>query len=686
MYKKILITILSLLCLCSNPVYAEDIIEQPTEVLTENAKITQDAPTETIDDTIDDIEDDSNIDDVTTDTTKDEVQEPKEDNDTIDESNNATDETLSNNQENINAEEENANDKIADEENIETSAVEKATITFNTNGGVLSNKTLTTMKNIGDTYGMLSGEGKHFESSKDNEVLGYANYDFGSKITISTKINFDNFDSTQEWFGNWETAGFGLGYDSYDNRIYLSVCTNGDYKVMYIPNTLDINEDHWITAVYDAPFDKMQIYIDGILQSGELSLDDENNPTKGPINVSKAPFALGCNPDIWNDGLTHLEGSQFFGNIYKAGVWTKVLSKAEIIDMVMNDYIKGDALINLDYVPIKGGYTFLGWYDEDGNKVSSNTIVTRDMTLTARWQQAYEWSVPSEIVFNNNSNTDSQKQNVSITNNNNNAKMRISLSSNNTFELINKEGIKKNFKIYKNDKELKSNDVVLTNRDEDGTTTQELNFELQPSNIEYAGDYKGQVNFVIEPYYEAEAKDIIEIEGKGYTIIEQVEGSKYKVLATDTFQHRFDASSNEYAHSEIATYLDNDYYNTLPASIKNAIVEVSIQQRVSSTGYDNGKNSPTWTGETKDAGSHKVFIPSWDEATKIYYTRDLMAYYAYKGLTWLRDTYSGNVFCVENSGSLDSENPNSGSYYIRPAMVLDLSKVTYQLNKAYGEN
>lgn len=686
MYKKILITILSLLCLCSNTVYAEDIIEQPTEVLTENAEITQDAPTETIDDTIDDIEDDSNINDVTTGTTQDEVQEPKEDNVTSDESNNTTDETLSNSQENIDAEEENTNDKIADEENVEVATIEKVTITFNPNGGTLNNKALTATKNVGDTYGMLSGEGKHFESSKDNENLGYANYDFGSKITISTKINFDNFDSTQEWFGNWEAAGFGLGYDSYDNRFYLSVCTNGDYKVMSIPNTLYINEDYWITAVYDAPADIMQIYIDGILQSGELSSESENNPTKGLINVSKAPFALGCNPEIYNDGLTHLEASQFFGNIYKAGVWTKALSDTEIKDMVMNDYIKGDALINLDYVPIKGGYTFLGWYDEDGNKISSNTTVTRNMTLTARWAEAFEWSVPSEIVFNNNSNTDSQKQNVSITNNYNNAKMRISLSSNNTFELINKEGIKKNFKIYKNNKELKSNDVVLTNRNEDGTTTQELNFELQPSNIEYAGDYKGQVNFVIEPYYEAEAKDVIEIEGKGYTIIEQVEGSKYMVLASDTFQHRFDASSNEYAHSEIATYLDNDYYNTLPASIKNAIVEVSIQQRVSSTGYDNNKNSPTWTGETKDAGSHKVFVPSWDEVTKIYYTRDLMAYYACKDLTWLRDTYSGNVFCVRNSGSLDSKNPNSSSCYTRPAMVLDLSKVTYQLNKAYGVN
>lgn len=48
MYKKILITILSLLCLCSNPVYAEDVIEQPVAPPIETVVETKDGEDNTI--------------------------------------------------------------------------------------------------------------------------------------------------------------------------------------------------------------------------------------------------------------------------------------------------------------------------------------------------------------------------------------------------------------------------------------------------------------------------------------------------------------------------------------------------------------------------------------------------------------------------------------------------------------
>ena len=37
--------------------------------------------------------------------------------------------------------------------------------------------------------------------------------------------------------------------------------------------------------------------------------------------------------------------------------------------------------------PVKEGFTFLGWFDEAGNKVEDNILnVTRDYTLTAQWE------------------------------------------------------------------------------------------------------------------------------------------------------------------------------------------------------------------------------------------------------------------------------------------------------------
>ena len=176
----------------------------------------------------------------------------------------------------------------------------------------------------------------------------------------------------------------------------------------------------------------------------------------------------------------------------------------------------------------------------------------------------------------------------------------------------------------------------------------------------------------------------IEIEGKKYTVIEQVEGNKYKVLATDLANSgedkKFDDNcSNNYATSTIATYLDGEYYNNLPENTRNAIMKTGIQQKVSLTGYDNGKNSPTWTGETKDAGIHKVFLPSWDELTKAARSTDKKTLQTFVNgkYVWLRDTYDSYVLFVYNDGHLNNSHPN-GNGCVRPAFVLDLSKVEYK--------
>ena len=174
------------------------------------------------------------------------------------------------------------------------------------------------------------------------------------------------------------------------------------------------------------------------------------------------------------------------------------------------------------------------------------------------------------------------------------------------------------------------------------------------------------------------------IENKEYTVIEQVEGNKYKVLAETYFLNKkFDDSypdDNNYATSSIAEYLDREYYTRELKKIIDAIVETSIQQKVFSTGYDGGKNNPTWTGETMNAGTHKVFIPSWDEVTKVYGSdfESLKAYSNGKNI-WLRDNYNSDseVLYVHHNGVLLAISPRYDNGYFRPAFVLDLSKVHF---------
>lgn len=161
-----------------------------------------------------------------------------------------------------------------------------------------------------------------------------------------------------------------------------------------------------------------------------------------------------------------------------------------------------------------------------------------------------------------------------------------------------------------------------------------------------------------------------------YTVIENVQGSKYKVLANDTFEKAFDDNkSSNYATSSIATYLDNDYFDTLSESIRNAIVETSIQQKALKT-WNN--NNPTDWGAPIDAGKYRVFIPSWEEVTKIYGTTpEVLKEYAPNGLTWLRDTVHGRqVLDVGRNGNLGFNGPGN-RIFVRPAFVINLSNVDY---------
>lgn len=102
MYKKILITILSLLCLCSNPVYAEDVIEQPvappieTVVETENGEdntVTVEKPKTEVDVTQSENEEVNKEDTVEDNNTNDSVQVENK-NENTDSTENVTDDSI----------------------------------------------------------------------------------------------------------------------------------------------------------------------------------------------------------------------------------------------------------------------------------------------------------------------------------------------------------------------------------------------------------------------------------------------------------------------------------------------------------------------------------------------------------------------------------------------------------------
>lgn len=172
----------------------------------------------------------------------------------------------------------------------------------------------------------------------------------------------------------------------------------------------------------------------------------------------------------------------------------------------------------------------------------------------------------------------------------------------------------------------------------------------------------------------------ITIAGKEYTVIENVQGTQYKVLANDVLPDEtfnFNDKSNNYAALAIASYLDNDYYNGLDLKVRDAIVEQTIQQKVYS--YYN-ETIIDWTGEVREVGTHKVFILSWDEVTNVYGTtkEKLKEYSNGSKYVWLRDAYKDTLMSGVGENGAFGINPSPYSKrYVRPAFVLDLSKVEY---------
>lgn len=170
--------------------------------------------------------------------------------------------------------------------------------------------------------------------------------------------------------------------------------------------------------------------------------------------------------------------------------------------------------------------------------------------------------------------------------------------------------------------------------------------------------------------------DLLTIEGKEYIVIEHIKDDQYKVLANELANNsgtmQF-GSTNKYATSEIATFLDGDYYNSLDPKIQNAIIETPVQQK-DLKAYE-GNNSTDWD-TPKDAGTHKVFLPSWDELTKAAKSTDptTLKKFLNSKYVWLRDTCGSFMLYVGSNGGLFLNGPGNVSY-VRPAFVIDLSKV-----------
>lgn len=395
-------------------------------------------------------------------------------------------------------------------------------------------------------------------------------------------------------------------------------------------------------------------------------------------------------------------------------------------------------------------------YDITSNVEGSSSQASMNVTYTN--VNSYNWTIPTDFNLN-----DGSKLTVSVTDPqiSDEAALKIKINSVNNYKLVGANPENSNAMSYTITNENgvalnnESNNVALQyNMDTDiGTKSANLTFNYNSNEALYTDTYSDQLNFTAQIGLGSGTK--INIGSKKYILLDQVADNQYLVMERDSIgnipynidgYNGQDSSngvySNQYEGSYIDTYLNNDYYNSLPTAIQNAIVETTIKQNFylqsgsnllySSWGYKPGTSegeethwynegtvensnwvpyynhipqdgeegrlplrvwalqSNRYDGLTSNEISCKVFLPSVEEVSKVVDLNSQKEVAEFvknsngaNSHLWLRDSRSVNVttalslnFSIRSLDYFDVTHTGIG---VRPAYVLDLSKVSYTI-------
>lgn len=210
------------------------------------------------------------------------------------------------------------------------------------------------------------------------------------------------------------------------------------------------------------------------------------------------------------------------------------------------------------------------------------------------------------------------------------------------------------------------------------------------------------------PHWEATVPDydlgtILNIDGSDYIVMSQTDNGKYLVMRKDSIgnkQFHVNADSdtwlrpdgllgNTYEGSEIDNNLENEWYNSLSSTMKAAIQTTSIKQASYSNDSPDAKQETGYNGQVYNTISRHAFLPSVDEIGKVVDLKNPDKVKAFlNGTTiWTRDSRQLDGYSVMD---ISADNNKLDSWYtddgyegkgVCPAFVIDLSLVNYSVVK-----
>lgn len=232
---------------------------------------------------------------------------------------------------------------------------------------------------------------------------------------------------------------------------------------------------------------------------------------------------------------------------------------------------------------------------------------------------SYTWTIPSEINLNK---QDTLTVSATKINEEANASLKISVKSENGFNMKSSSGRMGAYKITKDGNQIVNNSIVLETTSS-GTTTADLKFTANPANFMTSGTYNDTLTFKAQNGYATGT--VLEIEGMKFIVISQTDDDTYMLIDGESlgnmqYQPNVDSDgnykvgtyetpdekrsdgqySNTYEGSYIDNYLENTWYKQLPEKLQKAILATDIKQAA----YNNTSSNPKWRWFDPNGGSN----------------------------------------------------------------------------------
>ena len=263
---------------------------------------------------------------------------------------------------------------------------------------------------------------------------------------------------------------------------------------------------------------------------------------------------------------------------------------------------------------------------------------------------SYTWSIPSEIDLNK---QDTLTVSATKVNEEANASLKISVKSENGFNMKSSSGRMGAYKITKDGNQIVNNSIVLETTSS-GTTTADLKFTANPANFMTSGTYNDTLTFKAQNGYATGT--VLEIEGMKFIVMCQTDDDTYMLIDGENlgniqYQPNVDSDgnykvgtyetpdekrpdgqySNTYEGSYIDNYLENTWSKQLPEKLQKAILATDLKQ----SSYKGFASNPKWRWLDPNGGSSNDWYynegttenPKWVRYDKANYPEDAQGAY-----------------------------------------------------------